>query len=128
AGRGGGAAGWGWVAVWLLAGGGLGAAEGTGLTQFTGTVIRLFEPDGTLVIETDDPDVSVTVDGKELVISGAGPREIRLRPGEHWVKAAKAGVRVDTPLVDIQRNGRTVVRVRRESAAGPAPPAPAAKA
>jgi Protein kinase domain/Leucine Rich repeat len=119
--------GWTMAAALLIAVVGLAAAEGTGVTQFTGAVIRLFEPDGTLVIETDVPGVSVSVDGKELVITGAGPREVRLRPGGHLIKAGKDGVQVDTPLVTIQRNGRTVVRVHRESPIAAALPAPTGK-
>ncbi len=41
----------------LLAG--LGFTEATGVTDFRGTVIRLFSPEGTLVVEVDDPGVSV---------------------------------------------------------------------
>src|SRR5262249_9644472 len=55
---------WLWAAaalVLLLAG--LGLTEATGATDVRGTVIRLFSPDGTLVVEVDDPGVSVTVDG-----------------------------------------------------------------
>jgi hypothetical protein len=36
-----------------------------------GTVIRLFSPDRTLVVEVDDPGVSMTVDGSD-VITDAG--------------------------------------------------------
>src|SRR5207249_3419136 len=52
------------IFVALLAG--LGLTEATGVTNVRGTVIRLFSPDGTLVVEVDDPDVSVSIDGEEL--------------------------------------------------------------
>src|SRR5262245_38646193 len=50
----------------------LGVGEATGVTDVRGTVIRLFSPDGTLVVEVDDPSVSVTVDSADVVITGAG--------------------------------------------------------
>src|SRR5262249_44735235 len=49
-----------------------------GLGLAAGVVMRVRTPDGTLVIEVNDPAVQVTVDGKEVVISGAGLAEIRL--------------------------------------------------
>src|SRR5262249_24710550 len=75
--------------VLLLAG--LGLTEATGATDVRGTVIRRFSPDGTLVVEVDDPGVSVTVDGGDVVITGAGAKEIRLRPGQYQVEASKDG-------------------------------------
>src|SRR5262245_31995526 len=50
------------VAALTLLLAGLGAAEATGVTDVRGTVIRLFSPEGTLVVEVDDAGVSVTVD------------------------------------------------------------------
>src|SRR5262249_30895287 len=41
----------------------LGFAEATGVTDFHGTVVRLFTPEGTLVVEVNDPGVSVEVEG-----------------------------------------------------------------
>ena len=66
----------------------LGTAEATGVTQVRATVIRIFTPEGTLVVETDDPGVKVTVEGD----GGpghhrGGPQEIRLRPGSYRVHA-----------------------------------------
>jgi hypothetical protein len=77
-------------------------------------VIRLFESDGTLVIEVDDPGVSISLDGEELVITGAGAREIRLKPGRYQMQATKDGKVIRQELVTIARNGRQVVRVSRE--------------
>ena len=70
------------AAVFLLLLGGLGVTEATGVTKVRGTVIRLFSPEGTLVVEVDDPGVSVKIDGADLVITGAGAKEIRLKPGQ----------------------------------------------
>src|SRR5262249_30001558 len=97
----------------LLAG--LGVGEATGVTNVRGTVIRLFSPEGTLVIELDDPGVSVTVDGADVVITGAGAKEIRLKPGQYKVEASKEGKVASRELVTVNRNGRQVVRVSKES-------------
>jgi hypothetical protein len=95
----------------LLAG--LSLSEATGVTHVRGTVIRLFSPEGTLVVEVDDPEVSVTI-GEDIVITGAGAREIRLKPGEYKVQARKDGKLVRQELVTISKNGKQVVRVSRE--------------
>jgi len=103
------------VALILLIG--LGITEATGVTNVVrGTVIRLFSPEGTLVVEVDDPGVSVTIDGEEMVITGAGAKEIRLIPGQYKLKATKDGEVVRQELVTVTRNGRQVVRVSREAA------------
>ena len=98
----------------LLAG--LGFTEATGVTDFHGTVIRLFSPEGTLVVEVDDPGVSVKIDGSDIVITGAGAKEIRLKPGSYTVEASKDGKVVSRELVTVTKNGRQVVRVSQEAA------------
>jgi hypothetical protein len=102
------------VLTLLLAG--LGVAEATGVTGVRGTVIRLFSPEGTLVVEVDDPGVSVTVDGGVVVVTGAGAKEIRLKPGQYRVEASKDGKVVRQELVTVERNGRQVVRISAEPA------------
>jgi WD40 repeat protein len=106
------------AAVVLVVFGGLGLTEATGVTKFVPSVVRIVTGDGTLVVEANDPDVSVTVDGQDLVITGAGPREVRLRPGTYQVRASKDGVPVplDPGLVTITRGGKQVVKVSREGA------------
>jgi Leucine-rich repeat (LRR) protein len=100
--------------VLLLAG--LGLGEATGVTDVRGTVIRLFSPEGTLAVEVDDPAVSVAVDGADVVITGAGVKELRLKPGQHKVEASVGGKVFRQELVTVFRNGRQVVRVSKESA------------
>jgi formylglycine-generating enzyme required for sulfatase activity len=108
------------VSLALLAG--LGITEATDVTRLSGTVIRLFSPEGTLVVEVDDPRVSVAIDGEYLVITGAGAKEIRLKPGEHRIQTSKDGKPLGQELITVSKNGRQVVRVSREGevAAGPA--------
>jgi eukaryotic-like serine/threonine-protein kinase len=95
--------------------GSLGLAEATGVTDFHGSVIRLLSPEGTLVVEVDDPGVSVKIDGPDIVITGAGAREIRLTPGNYMVEARKDGKVVSRELVTVTKNGRRVVRVSQEA-------------
>jgi hypothetical protein len=109
------------AAVLLCLVGGLGFSEATGVTQLAATVIRIFTPEGTLVVEANDPAVKVSIEGDGgLVITGAEANEVRLRPGSYRVYAAKDGkpVRPDRDLVTITRNDRQVVRVRIEGALG----------
>ena len=64
--------------------GGLGLAEATGVAKVSAllaTVLRIPTRDGTLVIEVNDPEVRVDVDGDDVSIRGAGVKVLRLRPG-----------------------------------------------
>src|SRR5262245_35942565 len=105
---------WAAAALFLLAAG-LSLTEATGVTDMRGTVIRLFSPEGTLVVEVDDSDVKVAVEGADVVISGAGAKEIRLKPGQYKVQATRDGKVVRQELVTVERNGRRVVRITKES-------------
>jgi hypothetical protein len=94
---------------------GLSVTEATEVTNLRATMIRIFTPDGTLVVETDDPGVRVTIEGDGgLVITGAGFEEIRLRPGSYRVLADKDGKRIplEKELVSIARGGREIVKVK----------------
>jgi hypothetical protein len=98
----------------------LGLAEATGVTQLSATVIRIFTSSGTLVVEVDDPQVHVTIEGDGgLSITGAGPQEVRLRPGKYQVEASKDGKPVSKRLVEITRGDRKVVAVTHERPAQP---------
>ena len=102
------------AAVALLLLGGLSFTEATGVTNVRASVIRIFTGDGTLIVEVNDPGVKVTIEGDGgLVITGAGPQEVRLRPGSYKLQAAKDGkpIRLDQELVTITRGDKLVVRV-----------------
>lgn len=101
--------------VLLMLLGGFTFTEANGVTHVHSTVIRLFTPEGILVVEVDDPGVGVKVDGSELVITGAGIQEIRLPVGQHLVEATRDGDLINQELVHVTRNGRPVVQVRREA-------------
>jgi Protein kinase domain len=109
------------AAVLLCLFGGLGLTEATGVTKLTAVVVRVLTPDGTLVVEVDDPVVKVTVEGDGgLVITGAGPQEVRLRPGSYKVRASKDGKPVREELVTITHGDKRVVRVSLEGEAATA--------
>ena len=104
-----------------LIAGGVVLTEASGLTQikqWVATVLRISTMEGTLIVEVDDPQVQLTIDGEELAIHGAGPQEIRVQSGEHRIRAMKDGkpVPVDKDLVTISRGGKQIVRVRQEHA------------
>jgi serine/threonine protein kinase/mono/diheme cytochrome c family protein len=113
------------AAVVFLLFAGLGMTEATGVTSLAATVIRILTPDGALVVEVDDPQVKVTIEGDGgIVITGAGPQEVRLRPGSYRVLAAKDGKTLKKELVNLTRGGKQLVKVSVE----PPGPAPAAQA
>jgi serine/threonine protein kinase len=89
----------------------LSITEATGVTKLASTVIRLTTGSGTLIIETDDPGIQVTIDGEEVQIEGAGVEQLTLKPGHYQIAALKDGKPVSQQLVTITRGGREVVRV-----------------
>ncbi len=92
----------------------VGVTEATGVSNvrgFLATVLRIGTPNGTLLLEVDDPDVIVTIDGEDVVITGAGPREVRLKPGVYRVLAQKDGKVISQELVTISRDGKEVVKI-----------------
>jgi WD40 repeat protein len=101
--------------------GSLGVTEATGVTRISSSVISIVRGDGTLVVEVDDPGVSVTLEGQDVVITGAGPSEVRLKPGDYHLHAERDGtpVPLEQELVRITRGDRRVVRVTLEQDAAP---------
>ncbi len=105
------------VAAAALLAVGISISEATGVTKLVPTIVRIVTGEGSLVIEVDDPNVAVTLDGDEVTISGAGIHELKLRPGDHTFVATRDGQPLSEEVVTIQRGGRRVVRVLRQSAA-----------
>ncbi|MBL7044774.1 MAG: protein kinase [Pirellulaceae bacterium] len=94
---------------------GMGVTEGTGLTRVVATVIELRTPQGTLIIETNDPDIEIAIsgDGEEVIFTGAGVRKITVPIGVLFeVKGKKDGNTVFREVVRITRNGKRVTTVR----------------
>jgi WD40 repeat protein len=91
------------------------SAVGNQVVDYVATVLRLKTPQGTLVVETDDPNIAIKVDDTDLVVTGAGVKELRLPVGRHNVQAIKDGNTVRDELVTITRGGRKTLSVHRES-------------
>ncbi len=106
-----------WVAAAALVLGTLSLTEIAGITGFRGVVIRLLWPDGTLVVEVDDPGIQLKLDDSELHISGAGFREIRLKPGQYTLEANRNGQAIRRELITITQGGRRVLRISQEPSA-----------
>ncbi len=70
------------VAVGLLAVG-VGFSEAAGLTNLQALVVRVTSPKGNLVVEIEDPDATVSIDGTELKLTGAGTHSVELTAGEY---------------------------------------------
>jgi hypothetical protein len=96
----------------------LGITEATGVTKLASTVIRLATNSGTLVIETNDPGVKITIDGEEITVRGGGIEELTMRPGDYEIVATKNGKPVKRELVTITRNGHTSLNISVESGDG----------
>lgn len=95
----------------------LGATEATGVTHLAGTVVRIVTGEGTLIIESDDPAVQISLDGEVLTIHGGAVEEVKLRPGQYQFTAMRNGEPVKQELVTITRGGEKVVTVSREAVA-----------
>jgi serine/threonine protein kinase/WD40 repeat protein len=78
-------------------------------------------PKGTLVVNIDDPNVTVKIDGDELNITGPGPQEISLPPGSHLVQSTRDGRSVRQEMVSIPEGAKHVLDIRFPSV-GPNPP------
>ena len=94
----------------------LGISDAVGLTSvsesFMGIILKLTTREGTLVVEIEDPNVEVAVDGDELIVKGIGKHEIRLKPGKHQATTIREGVAAQEDWVTIENGGRQVLRVR----------------
>ena len=103
------------LAMLMIGGIGLGITEAVGVTnvsEFLGIVLRLKTPEGTLIVEIEDPDVEVSVDGSEVVLSGITKKELRLKPGKYQYRTTRKGEPVESDWVTIERDGKTVVRIQ----------------
>ena len=101
--------------VLLVLTAGLGVIEGTGVTKLVSTVIELWTPKGTLVLEIYDPGIEVTVkgNGEELTISGGGVHSLTMQVGEYELIPHKDGQPYEQRLASITRGGWPVVEVFR---------------
>ena len=81
--------------------------------------------DGTIVVEFDDPSISVTIKGEDILISDptatVDPKAknykqsgdpIRIRPGEHVLHITRGGLEFDTDKFTLHRGKRVVLTVK----------------
>ncbi len=101
---------------------GLAAAGPNEVLNLLATIIRIKTPEGTLVVEVDDPATHLTIDGQDLVLTGPGQQEIRLKTGSHHLLATRDGKPFRDDLFTIQRDDKVVVRIRHEADAVPVTP------
>lgn len=79
-------------------------------------VLRIKTPKGTLVIESEDPNVQILVkkDGA-VILDKTRQREIELKVGDYEIELIeKNGLRLSTKSFTINDNGKTVVKVTLE--------------
>lgn len=98
---------------WLL--GVCGAVLGTVL--LLGLVLRVKTAEGTVVLDVDQPDVSVYVNGREIEIRVAGekaPIQIKVMEGKHELQVKKDGFETVTRKFSYRKGDKVVVQVRLE--------------
>jgi|GEM_PF-4750626 len=101
----------------LLGLAGVGVLGGAILNPLTGllaNIIKFRMPEGTLIVELDDPTIEVEIDDRQLVLQGPGVQQIRLDVGPHLVRANRDGAKVHEEVVTISRDQKRVVAVRVE--------------
>ena len=90
------------------------------------TVLRMETPNGTLIVEINDPDVEAKIKGGKLILTGpdgkdryiltAADRNKKRGVGDYAIRVAGAdGLEVDTPEFTLKKGGVVKVRVRMEA-------------
>ena len=84
-------------------------------------VFRITTDTGTIVIETNDPDVQVVVKqgGNQVtILDGKTNKQIELKSGEYELQLAKGadGLQLSTDRLVLKRGEKEIVRIRRETA------------
>ena len=82
------------------------------------TVIRVATADGTLVVRVDDQNVSVRIEGSEMVVTGAGLQELRVGTGDLKVDDSKDASATPETVVSITRGDKEILNIRREARCG----------
>lgn len=88
---------------------GIGVTDSMGVTQVAdtiATVLRIKTAEGTLVVEVDDPDVQVSIDDGNVVISGGGTKEVKLSAGQHQLQTIRDGEPGPIEMVTVSRGGK----------------------
>ena len=101
-------------------------AAGLGGIMLLAAMTLIFRTkDGTVVVEFDDPLISATIQGEDIVISDptvtVDPKSkkhkqagdpIKIRPGEHTLHVSRGGLEFDTKKFKLHRGKEVVLTVR----------------
>jgi hypothetical protein len=92
---------------------------------WAGGVFRVKTADGTIVVQVNEPDADVVIDGERVKVTTRGeePIEIRKPAGKHTLEVEKGGFKAESRELTLTAGGREPVTVRLERAADPRPPA-----
>ncbi|HTU88796.1 MAG TPA: family 16 glycoside hydrolase, partial [Gemmataceae bacterium] len=101
---------------WLMGGG---AAVGLLLLallgMWAGGVFKVKTPEGTLIVEVNEPNPEVLLDDKTMTVSwhnGGKKAEIRVKPGTHKVEVKKDGFTVYGEEVEIEDGKRRILTAK----------------
>jgi anti-sigma factor RsiW len=106
---------------WLLSTG-LGVALMIGLVA--AVVIRMKTRDGVLVVEVNEPNADVFIDGNRVTVTwsdGGKKAEVRIRPGTHKVEVKKDGLTAYGEEVTLEAGGKKPIRATFKRFDKPAP-------
>jgi hypothetical protein len=92
----------------------LGFTEATGVTamaHFLATVFQIETPLGTVIVDVDDPQATVTLDGDVIAIGADGFKELRLKPGFYEFGVTRDGVLGRPHKVSVKRDSKEILRI-----------------
>jgi formylglycine-generating enzyme required for sulfatase activity/tRNA A-37 threonylcarbamoyl transferase component Bud32 len=105
---------------WMVAACGLLLALGAAGWFYGPVVYRFSTNQGQVVIETDDPDVEVTVRGDVVkIVDVKTGNEVTLKAGKYQLELTKGkeGLKLSTSEFTLERGGKQIVKVTRGAAA-----------
>jgi serine/threonine protein kinase len=93
-----------------------------------GVFVKVQTKDGTIVVEVNEPNADVFVDGAKMTVvwgDGGKKAEVRVKPGTHKVQVTKDGFTADGEKVTLTEGGRQILAAKIDRL--PAPPVAPAK-
>jgi hypothetical protein len=114
-----------WSGRWLLVAGVAILVLAGAVGLWAGGVFRLRTPEGILVVEVNEPNPDVYVDGDKMTVTwgdGGKTALVRVRPGTHKVEVKKGGFTAFGDEVELRDGEHHVLTARLVSEAAPVPP------
>ncbi|HEV3298087.1 MAG TPA: SUMF1/EgtB/PvdO family nonheme iron enzyme [Planctomycetaceae bacterium] len=74
-------------------------------------VIVIYLNKTAVVIDVEDPDVTVSLEGKQITITGPKEEKVYVEPGEQQLKISYAGIETVTKSFEIKRGEKKTVKV-----------------